>query len=432
MPMSDLSRRDFVSASVLAAGAAISAATFPRSAHARPAPRPLTDEQAPAKAAKPLNILILGGTAFTGPHVVRHALARGHRVTVFNRGRTEQRIGPLPGEVTRLVGDRDPDKGEGLTALKSDQTWDAVLDTSGQFPRHVRASGELLAPRIQRYIFISSISAIADPMPPSADESAPTATLRDPDVEDFGANFENYAGLKAACEAAAEKALPGRACSIRPGLIVGPGDPTDRFTYWPVRVSRWGNSAREVLCPGHPSDQVQFIDVRDLAEFLVLAIEQSLTGIYHAIGPSPTTSIGDLVETCKRISKSDAALTFVPADFLASHRVTPWGDMPVWIPPDVPASAEGLAADTRPRVSFAKARRAGLRSRSIDDTVAATLAWWPTEVARRVRVTAEMMEQARKDGAPAPRMADPPNPEKLRAGISPEREAAVLKAWHAR
>jgi len=408
-----ITRRSFVTTTlaVAAGGAAILPAAISRAtAKAQPATSKVS------RAAKPLKLLILGGTAFTGPELVKLALGRGHAVTVFNRGLTEKRIGELPGEVEKLIGDRDPDVRTGLSALGLERTWNAVIDTSGQFPRHVRTTAELFAKRASHYTFISSISALKTPRVDDADESAELNVLDDPDIEDFGKSFENYGGLKAACEAAAEKAMPGRVCNIRPGLIVGPGDPTDRFTYWPVRVSRRG----ELLCPGSPTDPIQFIDVRDLAAFILLGVEKNLTGVFHAIGPDPSTTIGDLVRTSKELSKSDAKFTWIDAEFLETQQVSPWGDMPVWIPP---ASGEGRS------ISFAKAKAAGLIARTLADTVKATLEWYPREVERRKRAGRQLIELAEKEGKPRPQLADP---DKLRAGIDPDREKAVLEAWSKR
>lgn len=416
-----LTRRQF-SAALLAAAAAVPLAARPSRAESED---PKTsdpkegDDTDPTPAQTKLSILVLGGTAFTGPHFVRRALARGHTVTVFNRGRTEKRIGPLPDAVKRLVGDRDPDVGDGLKALQGDAKWDVVLDASGQIPRHVKASSELLKERTSRYIFISSISALKVPMPNDSgpggvDESAPAAEIAIPDTESMGPGFENYAGFKAACEKTVADVFATRGCSVRPGLIVGPGDNTDRFTYWPARVAQGG----EVLCPGTPSDPVQFIDVRDLAAFLLLLCESSVkaTGLYHAVGPDPACTIGALIESCRKAAGSEAKLTFVPADFLEHQGVAPWSDMPVWIPP----GTGGMQP-----VSSAKAKAAGLRSRPVADTVKSTLAWWPVELARRERVTAEMLEQAKKEGREI-KMADP---KALRAGITRDREAHVLAAW---
>lgn len=419
-----LSRRDLISTAIgLTAAAALSGTALAAMHGARwkrPEPDEL-DDQNIKPADKKLKILILGGTAFTGPHLVRLALARGHSVTVFNRGRTEKRIGPLPEGVERLVGDRDPKKDDGLKALEGDRKWDVVIDTSGQIPRHVRASAELLAGRAGQYIYISSISAYKMPVPPDATESAPVAELADPFTEDMGRNFENYGGLKAACEAAAEKAMPGRVANVRPGLIVGPGDGTDRFTYWPARFARQGKGdwGQEILCPGDGKDPIQFIDVRDLAAFLLRLAETNTNGVYNAIGPDPAVTMGDLAAACQKASKTDQKLVWVDAAFLEGEQVSPWGDMPVWIPRE--GDGAGMCS-----INFQKSRKAGLRSRPLDVTVRDTMAWFPKEIERRKRVTKELVEQAAKDGKPAPQLGDP---EVLRAGIKPEREKEVLAAW---
>ena len=368
-------------------------------------------------------ILILGGTAFIGPALVAAAKARGHTLTLFNRGRTEKRMGMIDG-VEHLYGNRDPnlrandadpDSPKGLEELQG-KTWDAVVDTSGQYRRIVKASADMLAPHAKQYIYISSISVYTDNSEIGADETAPTATLADPDVETMGAGFENYGGLKALCERTAAEAFPGRCTAIRPGLIVGPGDGTDRYTYWPVRIQRGG----EVMAPGTPQDPIQIIDVRDLAEWIVHVIENNITGTFDAVGPPSGLTMGGMLETCRKASSSDAKLTWVEADFLREHRVSPWGDMPVWVPP------EGDSAGFHRR-SISRATAAGLKFRPALETARDTLAWWPGEVERRVRVTKEILEQAEKEGKERPAMADP---EQLRAGIKPAREAEVLAAWH--
>ena len=251
-----------------------------------------------ARAAAPKRILILGGTGFIGPKTVEVALARGHSVTVFNRGRTEKRIPFEFQNVEHLYGNRDPllpaddERGPDKELLRPDsspkgleqlvgKTWDIVIDNSGYYVRMVKASAELLAANAKRYVFISSISAYGGAAPIGGDEDTPLATLQDESVEDMGRGFENYGGLKAACERAAQKAFEGRCAVVRPGFIVGPGDPSDRFTYWPVRIDRGG----KVLAPGTPKDPVQWIDVRDLAEWLVLLAENETTGVFNAIGP---------------------------------------------------------------------------------------------------------------------------------------------------
>jgi len=338
------------------------------------------------QAARPLRILIIGGTGFLGPHVVDRALARGHSLTLFNRGRTNPTL--FAGKVEQLRGDRKTD----VSALERG-AWDAVIDTSAYIPADVTRVATLLAPRVKHYQIISSISVYANFSKPGMDETHPLAQLTDPTVDKV--TGETYGGLKALCEQAAEKALPGRTLVIRPGLIVGPGDPTDRFTYWPVRVSKGG----DVLAPNSPDDRVQCIDVRDLAHFMVHTLEQNTTGIFNADAPAGSLTMGRLLETCRSVSKSDARLVWVPTDFLEQHKVRPWSDMPVWIPARGDEAGQG-------QISTARAQAAGLTYRPLAETVADTLAWvrtWP---------------KARQD---AP----------LKAGITPDREAETLAAWKA-
>jgi 2'-hydroxyisoflavone reductase len=257
------------------------------------------------------------------------ALARGHQVSVFNRGKTEKRIPFEFSGVERLYGNRDPNLpaddtrgGDGalLTPDASpkgleqlvDKKWDVVIDNSGYYPAHVKASAELLAPNCGGYIFISSISAYADNKVVGADEDHPLAKLADPNVTDMGPNFANYGGLKALCEQAAQAAFPDRCAVVRPGYIVGPGDPTDRFTYWPVRIARGG----DVLAPGAPGDPLQWIDVRDLAEWLVKLAEDGTTGVFNAIGPDQPARWGAVLEECRAQSKTPTTLTWIDGDFI--------------------------------------------------------------------------------------------------------------------
>lgn len=417
-----ISRRDFLATSAAAAGLALSARAMGGFPKFQPPGAPASDEGDDANvkpAAKKLKILILGGTAFTGPHLVRRALARGHEVTVFNRGQTEKRIGALPDAVKKLIGDRDPKKGEGLNALDTVHgnmdKWDAVVDTSGFYPRHVKATG-MLANRCDTYIYISSISAYATPMPPNADETAPLAKLDDPTVETMGDQFQNYGGLKVLCEQEVEKFMKGRCAIVRPTFISGPGDGTDRFTYWPVRVSKGG----EMICPGSPSDPMQWIDVRDLAAFVLHLCETKTSGAFNAAGPSPTCTLGTLVDVCKEVSKADTKFTWIDSDFLKKASV-PGGAFPIWIPP-----SDGQAGMSR--VNFDKSVKAGMRLRPVRETVKATLEWWPKEIERRKRIGKELTEQAEKEGKPKPKLGDP---EQLRAGLPSGKEKEVLEVWHA-
>jgi 2'-hydroxyisoflavone reductase len=328
-----------------------------------------------------MRILILGGTVFLGPALVEAALASGHQVTLFNRGRSRPDLFP---QIEKVHGDR----ADGLAAL-SGRRWDAVIDTCGYVPRIVRQSAEQLAPAVERYIFISSLSVYADVSQPGLDESAPVGKLEDETIEEV--TGETYGPLKALCEQAAEQAMPGRVLVIRPGLIVGPHDPTDRFTYWPHRVAQGG----EVLAPGRPARPIQFIDVRDLAEWTIHMAEAKQTGVYNANGPAQPLPMADLLATCQAASGSQAKFTWVDEAFLAEHNVAPWQELPAWLPESDETYAGFFAIDCR------KAIAAGLSLRPLTDTVQDTLAWAATRPADYV----------------------------WRAGLSPGREAELLEKF---
>jgi 2'-hydroxyisoflavone reductase len=378
-----LSRRNFVRAATIggllgAAGVAPVSAMSGLLGSGRAAPRPL-------------RILILGGTGFIGPYQVRYAVERGHQVTVFNRGRRES---DLPAAVEHLQGDRNDD----LTALKG-RDWDVVIDNPTTLPFWVRDAASLLRDHADQYIFISTISVYADFSRPGMDESTPLAqyTGEDPmaeTMETFRASQGRlYGPLKALSEQEAERWFPGRTTVIRPGLIVGPNDPSDRFTYWPVRVSRGG----EVLAPGTPADPVQMIDARDLSEWTIRMAEQQATGIYNATGPARTMGIGDMLDAMAPLARDSVRFTFVHAAFLAAQQVRPWADMPAWVPAD--GDSPGLL-----QVSIRRALDQGLTYRPLADTARDTLAWFRSLPAERQ--------------------------ENLLAGLSREREAEVLRAWH--
>lgn len=406
IPADHTSRRTFLAASAAFAGALAAGAGLAASARAD------TNRWiAPSRAKK--KILILGGTGFLGPHVVDAAQARGHTVTLFNRGKTEKRKGGMFPEIEKLQGDRDPKVGEGLKALEG-KKWDAVVDTSGYVPRIVKASAELLAPNVNQYVFISTLSVYAKNDKAGLNESDPVGTMEDPTNEEVN---KYYGQLKALCEQAAEAAFPGRTLNIRPGYIVGPGDSTDRFTYWPMRAKRGG----EILAPGTPNDPLQVIDARDLAEWIVLCIENGTMGVFNACGPVGGMKWGDCLAACQKAAKTPSTLTWVPAEFLEQHGAGP-GRLPIWIPP----VGEYTGFHQR---DISKAVKAGLKSRPIEQICADIIAWYPTEIERRVRATKDIMDEAEKAGKAPPKMADPRTP---RAGISPEKEAEILAAWHAR
>ncbi|HRP35231.1 MAG TPA: twin-arginine translocation signal domain-containing protein [Gammaproteobacteria bacterium] len=342
---------------------------------------------------RPLRMLILGGTGFTGPHQVRYALERGHQVTLFNRGR---RSIDWPAAVEELTGDRD--SGD-LDALR-DRQWDVCIDNPTSVPAWVRDAGEVLAGNIGHYVFISTLSVLAETSRPGQAEDAPLAEYTGADamqetMASLRADMRLFGPLKAACEAEAERRFPGISTIIRPGLIIGPGDATDRFTYWPVRLARGG----EVLAPGDGSDPVQIIDARDLAEWTIRMAERRAFGIFNAPGPDYELSMEAMLYGIRAVTTNGARLTWVPAEFLGRHDVRPWADMPTWLPGT--GDTAGFS-----RVSNARAVAAGLTFRALATTAADTLEWFRSE--------------------PAERRAE------LRAGLSAEREKAVLSAWHAR
>src|SRR5467141_1072683 len=268
------------------------------------------------KSVKSLRSLILGGTGFIGPYEARYALSRGHKVTTFNRGKTHP--GELPKEVEQLIGDRNGQ----LDALKNRQ-WDVFIDIPTTLPGWVRDAAQILKGNVERYVFISTISVYSDNSKPGMDETGALAkyTGEDPMKETLqtlrASNYRLYGPLKVLSEIEAEKWFPGKALIIRPGLIVGPGDETDRFTYWPVRVDRGG----EVMAPGDGNDPVQFIDARDLAEWTIRMAENRETGIYNATGPAKPLGIGGMLDGIKGAEKSNANFTWVSEEFLAEQKV---------------------------------------------------------------------------------------------------------------
>jgi len=312
-----------------------------------------------------VRLLLLGGTRFLGRHVAEGALARGHEVTLFTRGRTPQ---PFANRVRALAGDRDPRVAPGLAALEGGE-WHAVIDTSGYVPRAVGASATLLAPRVGRYVFVSSLSVIARPDRPGLDESAPVATLDDPSTEDV---LPNYGGLKAACESVVRDAYGDCATIVRPGLIVGPHDATDRFGYWVARFVRprlLGDRPPRAVVPAPRERPVQFVDARDLAAWLLDLCERDVGGTYNACSPAGQWTMGDLIDACVAVSADPPASAWVDEKTLLDFHVEPWTGLPLWIP-STDADAAGFMS-----VDCDRAHASGLRTRPLDETVRDTAAW---------------------------------------------------------
>ena len=328
-----------------------------------------------------MRLLILGGTVFLGRAATDAALAKGHQVTHFHRGKSS----PGDPRVETLHGDRTD--AASLRAAIGDRSWDAVIDTSGYMPQVVRLSVDALAARVKRYLFVSTVSVYASFEAEGVDEDGPVSPPPDPLPDTL--EMELYGPLKSACENVVREGIGDRALIVRPGLIVGPYDPTDRFTYWPVRVARGG----EVLAPGRPARGVQFIDVRDLAEWMVGLLERDVTGTYNATGPGKALSMQDFLEACKRAIGSDARFTWFDDARLLEAKVAPWRELPLWIPDSDPM--RGLGS-----VSIGRALAKGLAFRPIEDTVRDTLAWARTRPADR----------------------------EWKAGLAQEREAGLLRS----
>jgi len=344
------------------------------------------------RAKKPLNILILGGTGFTGPFQVAYALARGHKVTIFNRGKKP--TPEWPGEVEQLFGDRNTGDLKSLQGRK----WDVCLDNPTSLPFWVRDAGKVLAGNVGQYLFISTISVYADGSKPSIDEDDALAVYKGKDAmaetqESLRADIENlYGPLKALSEAEAHKQFGKRVTIVRPGYIVGPRDETDRFTYWPHRVAQGG----EMLVPGDGLDPVQIIDGRDLGEWMVRLAEQGTVGTFNAVGPKNPLTMDAMLQTCQKVTGGKPTYTHVTPEFLEAQKVQ---ELPIWVSRKSGDFA-GYGA-----VSNARAIAAGLTYRPLETTVTDLMAWFRSQ--------------------PAERQAT------LKAGLTREQEADLLKKWHA-
>jgi 2'-hydroxyisoflavone reductase len=312
-----------------------------------------------------VKLLVLGGTRFLGRHVVDAALARGHHVTVFTRGKNAVPWGP---HVAALVGDRDPAIARGIKALERG-SFDAVVDTSGYVPRVVRASAALLAPRVARYLFVSSVSVYADASRPGLDESAQVAALADASTEEI---LTHYGALKAACETAVTQCLGARATHVRPGLIVGPFDATDRFGYWVARFlhpALLGARPAHAVVPAPRERPIQFIDARDLAAWIVELLERDIGGTFNAASPAGQWTMGHLIDALLAVAPAPPQPAWIDESLLVERKVAPWIGLPLWLPRSEPDSAGFLAIDCT------KAQRSGLATRALAETIVDTGAW---------------------------------------------------------
>jgi len=348
-------------------------------------PEPLTPEAGLPYSAT-VRLLVIGGTLFLGRHIVERARERGHELTLFNRGLSAPE---LFAELEQIRGDRDGD-----LSLLAERSWDAVIDTSGSLPRTVGASAALLSHTAGHYTFVSSVSAYGTFPRRGIDEDEPVAKLPEPESEDTG---RYYGELKAACEVEVRAAFPGRALVVRPGLIVGPYDLTERFTYWVRRLAEGGR----VLAPRAPDQPVQLIDARDLADWIVRMVEQQRAGTFNASGPAAPLVFGEMLERIRIAAGGHAELVWVDERRLVEAGVGPWDELPLWL--DLPRNPEftGFLA-----VDLGRALSTGLGLRLLEETVVDTLAWVRT-----------------RGGIPlkAPAVPIPP------PGLSPEREAELLQ-----
>ncbi len=335
-----------------------------------------------------MDLLVFGGTAFLGRAIVEHALERNHTLTLFNRGRTNPGLFP---DVEQIHGDRATD----LERLAG-RRWDAVIDVNGMISPHVQRAAALLRPHVDHYTFISTISVYADPAPPHISEDAPVATMEGDAATERADDMQTYGARKARCEDAVRASFADQALIVRPGLIIGPYDYTDRFTYWARRIAQGG----EVLVPNRPDQPVQLIDAADLGRWIVQAVERKLGGTFNATGPQQPISFATMVETCRSASNSSAEFTWVTEPFLREHNVAPFRDLPFWLPAD-----DGF--DGIMQVDCTRAQAAGLTYTPLATTIQAILAH----------------DQQRQE---------PLQPQRGPVGLSSAREAELLRAWHSR
>jgi 2'-hydroxyisoflavone reductase len=380
------SRRDFLRTTVIAGGAISLGVAAESCAHPAQVPRDDRVEFTTPpheRAPHPLRILILGGTGFIGPYQVQYALDRGHTVTLFNRGKTNPKLFPT---VEKLIGDRNGD----LKSLEG-REWDAVIDNSVQTDPHwVTLSASLLQKNVKQYVFVSTRSVYSDLSRVPMTSDAPVFT-------EETARWDRskpmpYGLVKALAEKEAQKYFPGRTTIVRPGLIIGPGDLTDRFTYWPVRIERGG----DVLAPGDGSDPVQIIDARDLGEWMIRLVEQNAPGVFNAVGPKNPRSFAEFLYGIKAATTSEAQFTWVDTDFLIAHDVHPYREMPVWQP--------------------ARGKNLGFARFDISRELALGLTFRPLAVTTR-------------DTLDYYHLQPPERQEKLRAGLDAAREVEVLAEW---
>lgn len=366
-------RRDFIKGGALAGAAIASGLPVAGNAVER------------SRSGRPLSVLILGGTGFIGPHMVRELLRRRHSVTLFNRGRTNSGLFP---DLETIKGDRDG----GLQGLEG-RSWDVVVDNSGYVPRHVQDSARLLAKSTRRYLFISTLSVYAD-FSVENHEDSPLATIDDETVEEVSG--ETYGALKALCEKrAAGEIEADRLTVLRPNYIAGPGDHTDRFSYWPIRTRQGG----EMLWPGTPDDAIQYVDVSDLANFVADCLEQDISGTYNMTNPAGAYTMGKLLGDCRALTVADVDPVWISAEFASEQGLIGGRALPIWHPSSgADAAAGGFSAE--------RATKAGLQNRPARETLRDILTWWDT--------------------LPAERTGE------LRAGLDAAREAEVIAAWKAR
>lgn len=391
-----LDRRSFLS-SVGLASAGLATASLATTGLAATGVTASAAHRLPRPGREKKNILVLGGTGFLGPAIVNAGLARGHGFTLFNRGKTNPGLFASASHVEQIHGqrrrprkDRPNAPAQDLSALQN-RKWDAVVDTSGYYTGEVEDVCKVLAGNVGQYVYISSLSVYPslEVSADAIDEQSPLAKLDDKYVEDMGKDFANYGGLKRHCEDAAAAAFPGKATLVRPGYIVGPGDPTDRFTYWPARFLRGG----ECLAPGSPDNDLQFIDVRDLGEWIVHLIEAGITGPFNAVGFDGSISVAEFLHTGKGTLNHSCSFTWVDDAFLEANKVTAWDEMGCW----TPKAKNGHSSN-------AKSIAAGAKYRPIAETIRDTAAW---------------VKEGRGAG-------------EWKAGMKAEREKDLLAKWKAR